>query len=102
VLQSAEFCDVASADWDGSNAIVSLSSFDILRWGSDEMIAVDSSPVCVVNTLRADLIAKRVTFSSEDKGVKNSVCGSNKPTTAVLLSAQDFIKNQVTEASTPR
>jgi len=62
------FCEVASASNSFKLASVSLSSFDILRWDASEMIAVDSSPICVVNTLRFDFAAKKVSLSSTSKG----------------------------------
>jgi hypothetical protein len=61
------FCEVANASTNGL-AFVSLSSFDILRWDASEMIAVDSSPICMVNTLRFDFAAKKVSLSSTSKG----------------------------------
>src|SRR5437868_4148625 len=51
-------------------AWVDLSSYDILRWDSRELIAVDSSPICIVNTLRADFTKKKVTMSSTLTGEK--------------------------------
>lgn len=91
------FCDVASADWDGADAAVNLTTFDILRWNDQEIVAVDSSPVCVVNTLRADLSTKRVTLSTSDKGMSgNPVCKmAEKLPTAFLLSDKDFIKARI-------
>jgi hypothetical protein len=61
------FCEVANASTNGL-AFVSLTSFDILRWDASEMIAVDSSPICMVNTLRFDFAAKKVSLSSTSKG----------------------------------
>jgi hypothetical protein len=91
------FCDVASAEWNGADAIVDLTTFDILRWDSKEIIAADSSPICVVNTLRADLVTKRVTLSSSDKGVTTDpFCkGSDKLPTIVLLGANHLIKDEI-------
>ncbi len=90
------FCDVASAMFSDGQAEIdeSRGSFDILRWDNKEIIAVDSSPICVVNTLRADLIAKRITLSSTGKGVtKYPLCkGSNKVPTAFLLGEDDLVK----------
>src|SRR6516165_9957776 len=37
-------------------AAVGLTSYYILRWDKNELIAVDSSPICLVNTLRFDLV----------------------------------------------
>lgn len=62
------FCEVASAASSLKLACVSLSSFDILRWDATELIAVDSSPICMVNTLRFDFAAKKVALSSTLKG----------------------------------
>ena len=62
------FCEVAGASTSFGLASVSLTSFDILRWDASEMIAVDSSPICVVNTLRFDFRAKNVSLSSASKG----------------------------------
>jgi hypothetical protein len=61
------FCEVAHAYSSFGKAWVSLDSFDILRWDNQELIAVDSSPICVVNTLRADFTAKKVSISSTSK-----------------------------------
>jgi hypothetical protein len=58
------FCEDAEAVPGGG---VSLNSYDILRWDSRELIAVDSSPICVVNTLRFDLVAEKVSASSVHK-----------------------------------
>lgn len=97
------FCNVASAEWNGAEAVVNLSPFDILRWDSKEIIGVDSSPICIVNTLRADLVTKRVTLSSSDKGVTaDPFCkGTDKLGTAVLLSPQDMSKDQI-KSTTPK
>lgn len=52
-----------------------MNSSDILRWDTREVIAVDSSPICVVNTLRFDLIAKNITLTMALKGqTKDSYC----------------------------
>ena len=45
-------CEVANASTSVGLASVNLTSFDMLRWVMSELIAVDSSPICVVNTLR--------------------------------------------------
>src|ERR1035437_7910961 len=62
------FCEAASAISLDGKASVILESYDILRWDAGEMIAVDSSPICVVNTLRFDFAAKKVSLSSTSKG----------------------------------
>ncbi len=93
------FCDVANAFETFGVAGVNLTSFDILRWDSKEIIAVDSSPICIVNTLRVDITSKRVTLSSSDKGVKTDLCnGSDKLTTAVLWGLDDVTKDAVNRA----
>ena len=76
--------------------MLNLTAFDILRWDSKEIIAVDSSPICIANTLRVDLITKRVTLSSSDKGVtKDPFCkGSDKLSTAVLWGMEDYDRTQ--------
>ena len=97
--KSFGFCDVANAFETFGVAGVNLTSFDILRWDSKEIIAVDSSPICIVNTLRADLILKRVTLSSSDKGVKTDFCkGSDKLPTAVLWGIDDITKDAINRA----
>jgi hypothetical protein len=63
------FCEVAHSYMLGGQAWVALNEYDILRWDSDEMFAVDSSAICVVNNLRADFRAKKVSISSTSKGV---------------------------------
>lgn len=75
-------------------AMVDLDSFDILRWDNKEIIAVDSSFICEVDTLRVDLITKQVTLSSASKGAsEDPLCkGSDKLPTAFLLGEDDIIK----------
>src|ERR1035437_8625015 len=69
------FCEEADATYVGGQAGATLSSFDILRWDSRELIAVDSSPICVVNTLRFDFAAKKVTITMSLKGeTKDPFC----------------------------
>jgi hypothetical protein len=85
------FCEAASAQSLDGYSEVSLDSFDILRWDTKEIIAVDSSPICVVNTLRFDLVAKKITISSASKGVaKDPFCkGSDNQPTAFLDGEKD-------------
>jgi hypothetical protein len=64
------FCEDADAYVAFGKAVVNANSFDILRWDSKELIAVDNSPICMVNTLRFDFAAKTVTLSSALKGDK--------------------------------
>lgn len=98
--QRLGFCDVADAIETSGDAEASLDNFDILRWDKDEIIAVDSSPICIVNTLRVDLIVKRITISSSDKGVtKDPFCkGSDKIATAVLWGQDDVVKDSIARA----
>jgi hypothetical protein len=85
------FCEVASASISFRLASVNLSSFDILRWDTSEMIAVDSSPICLVNTLRFDFAAKKVSISSTSKGeTRDKFCKDLTPSmtaTAFLTGA---------------
>jgi hypothetical protein len=77
------FCEVAGAQTLFRLASVSLDSFDILRWDANEMIAVDSSPICVVTTLRFDFAAKRVSISSTSKGeTRDKLCKDLTPSMA--------------------
>jgi hypothetical protein len=62
------FCNVADASSSFGLASVNFTSYDILRWDKNEIIAVDSSPVCLVNNLRFDFAAKKVSISSTSKG----------------------------------
>jgi hypothetical protein len=62
-------CEVAHSYMLGGQAWVALDEYDILRWDNDEMLAVDSSAICVVNNLRADFRAKKVSTSFTSKGV---------------------------------
>jgi hypothetical protein len=86
------FCEVATASASFGLASVSLTSFDILRWDTGEMIAVDSSPTCVVNTLRFDFAAKNVSISSTSKGeTRDEFCKDLTPSmtaTAFLTGAK--------------
>jgi len=90
------FCSLADADWDGTGAIANLVDFDILRWNVDEIIAVDSSPDCAVNTIRVDLKEKRVTMSSAEKGKSNDAICKKLATsrTAVLLGSKEIADKQ--------
>ncbi len=82
------FCDVANAHWVISQAGVTLRTFEIIRWDNTEIIAVDNSPACVTETLRADLNAKRVSLSSTD------TCKvTHKIPTAKLLGGEDAFRN---------
>ncbi len=85
--QRLAFCEVADANSALGHASVTLSSLDVLKWDDKELIAVDSSPICIVVTLRADFVTKRVTMSSADKGVTNDpFCkGFDKLPTVFLL-----------------
>ena len=65
-----DFCEVANAKSLSNRAFVKVEDFDVLRWDDKEMIAVDSSPTCVVETLRFDFVAKKVSLSSTSKGEK--------------------------------
>ena len=98
--KSLGFCDVANAFETFGEANVDLTAFDILRWDSREIIAVDSSPICIVNTLRVDLVTKRITLSSSDKGVtKDPLCkGSDKLSTAVLWGEEEIVKDAINRA----
>jgi hypothetical protein len=101
--KSLGFCDVANAIESFGEANALLDSYDILRWDGNEIIAVDSSPICMVNTLRVDLTTKRVTLSSSDKGVtKDPFCkGSDKLSTAVLLGVKGIVEQNL-KRTTPK
>lgn len=90
------FCEEADATYYGGEAGATLNSFDILRWDSRELIAVDSSPICVVNTLRFDFAAKKVTITMSLKGeTKDPFCKDIKATTAFLGGVKDQIKKDI-------
>jgi hypothetical protein len=91
------FCNVASSHLIGTEANVSLDGFDILRWDNAEIIAVDSSPMCLVATIRADLKAKSVSLSTAGKGInKDQGCTGmdNNVPTVMLLGPNDAFKSQ--------
>jgi hypothetical protein len=94
--QAFGFCEVASADSVGGGVYVRLDTFDILRWDRNELIAVDSSPICVANTLRIDFRAKNVALSSTSKGeTRDPMCKeAEKTPTAFLGGAIDEIKKK--------
>jgi hypothetical protein len=102
--KSLGFCDVANAFETDGEANVDLTAFDILRWDGKEIIAVDSTPICIANTLRVDLVTKRITLSSSDKGVtKDPFCkGSDKLSTAVLWGMDDVIKDAIERAKSKK
>ena len=65
------FCEVSSAMVSEGLASVNVDDFDVLRWDADELIAVDSSPICVANNLRVDFKTKKVSISSTSKGASD-------------------------------
>jgi hypothetical protein len=93
------FCEIANAMFLFEQASVSLDSFDILRWDSRELLAVDSSPICAVNNLRVDFVKKQVSISSTSKNVvTDPLCKAADKTgmpTAFLLGAEDVIKQEI-------
>jgi len=95
------FCEVASAYSMGGQAQVNFDSYNILRWDAQEMIAVDSSTICIVNTVRVDFVAKKVSISSTSKGkTDNRICKemeSTMPGTAFLIGTEDALKRIETE-----
>jgi hypothetical protein len=94
------FCEEADATYYFGEAGATLNSFDILRWDSRELIAVDSSPICVVNTLRFDFAAKKVTVTMALKGeTKDPFCKDMKATTAFLGGTEDKIKKEIKKQS---
>ena len=89
------FCEEADATFYDGEAGATLNSFDILRWDKQELIAVDSSPICVVNTLRVDFAAKKVTITNALKGeTKDPYCKNIKATTAFLGGVEAELKKQ--------
>ncbi|MBZ5679036.1 MAG: hypothetical protein LAO24_02905 [Acidobacteriia bacterium] len=98
--KSFGFCEVARAYSMGAQAWVSLDSFDVLRWDDKEMIAVDSSPICLVSNLRFDFVAKKVSLSSTSKGeTKDKICASvDTLKTAFLTGLKDEHKRIDAEA----
>jgi|ERR1017187_789444 hypothetical protein len=94
------FCEEADATYIGGQAGAILNSFDILRWNNRELIAVDSSPICVVNTLRFDFAAKKVTLTMALKGeTKDPFCKDVKATTAFLGGVEHQIKKDIKKGS---
>jgi hypothetical protein len=82
------FCADAEASLSHGQATVGLDDYAILRWDSKELIAVDSSPMCLVNTIRFDFRNKLVTYTPALKGeTANPICKGikdTKPGTAFL------------------
>lgn len=98
-------CNVAQAVIVGQgpgSVGVALDGFDVLRWDEREMIAVDSSAICVVNTIRADLVAKTVTISSAKKATesaeKDPLCKLVDQSTAFLVNHDEVTKKIVEKA----
>jgi hypothetical protein len=101
-----DLCNVAQAVLVGrgpGSVGVTLDGYDILRWDEQEMLAVDSSPICVVNTLRADFVAKTVTISSAKKGTalaeKDPYCKGVDQSTAFLVNHAEVTKKIVQKAT---
>jgi len=79
-------CEDAEAYSSAGKTSASLTTYDIVRWDSREMIAVDSSSVCAANMLRVDFAAKKVSLSSNAKGTQDKACENLKlPPTAFLI-----------------
>jgi hypothetical protein len=70
------------------------------------MIAVDSSAICVVNTIRADFIAKTITISSGKKATKladeDPFCKDADQSTAFLVNHEEVKKKIVEKAKRKR
>jgi hypothetical protein len=79
-----------------------LDGYDILRWDEREMIAVDSSPICSVNTIRADFIAKTITISAAKKATKladkDPFCKDVNQSTAFLVNNDEVTKKIIQKA----
>ncbi len=84
------FCSEAEAYSLGGKAWVNLDTLDILRWDSQELIAVDSTPICQMNQIRFDFKTKQVTATNSLKGdSKDPLCKDAKSTTAFLGGLKD-------------
>lgn len=93
--KSFGFCEVATAFPTFGRATVGLESFDILRWDDAEMIAVDSSPICVMNNLHFDFVGRKVSLNSTSKGTREKLClavTSDAEKTAFLTGEEDETK----------
>jgi hypothetical protein len=91
-------CEEAFAVYSSAGqAGAALNSLDILRWDNRELIAVDSSPTCVVITLRLDFVAKKVAKTMALKGDTNKTisCKDFKATTTFLGGEEDQIKKDI-------
>ena len=93
------FCEEAEGYSFGGKAWVNLTTLDVLRWDDEELIAVDSSPVCAVDTIRFDFHTKQVSYTVTAKGVtkdmpemSRKLCESVKPTTDFLAGLKDELK----------
>ena len=94
-----DLCNVARAvvagQGPGSVGVV-LDAFDILRWDEREMLAVDSSAICVINTIRADFVAKTITINSAKKATKladeDPFCTDVDQSTAFLVNHEEVKK----------
>jgi hypothetical protein len=83
-------CEEAHAHLVAGQAIVALDEYDVIRWDTKELIAVDSDPPCVVRTLRADFDTNVVTKTIALKGgVKDHSCDGFQASTAFLGGLKD-------------
>jgi hypothetical protein len=84
------FCFQAEAYSLGGQAWVNTTTLDILRWDAEELIAVDSTPICQVNQIRFDFKTKQVSATESPKGeTKDPFCKDVKATTAYLGGLKD-------------
>jgi hypothetical protein len=73
------FCFQAEAYSLGGQAWVNTTTLDILRWDAEELIAVDSTPICQVNQIRFDFKTKQVSATESPKGeTKDPFCKAAK------------------------
>lgn len=89
------FCEAASAFSMDGRGYLNFDTFDILRWDTTELIAVDSSPICLVNTLRIDFPSKKVSLSSASKGSKEKLCQglvNETKDTVFMINAEEDIR----------
>lgn len=69
--------------------VVVLQDFDVLRWDSTEIIAVDSKETCDVLTLRVEFPAERVSL---DRAPKGNVCPGEITSTSFLESRKEALE----------
>jgi hypothetical protein len=94
-FKAFEFCErVGAIIAPGPHTVVVVQDFDVLRWDSTEIIAVDSEETCDVLTLRIEFSKERVSL---DRAPKGNVCPGEIASTSFLEGIREALDRQLND-----